>query len=41
MSDYDLRPGGSLKLKGATVDGGVKKYVPLSHIWRAKSDSFR
>lgn len=28
MSDYDLRPGGSLKLKGAVVEGGiVKKYA--------------
>jgi protein FAM32A len=28
MSDYDLRPGGSLKLKGAVIEGGiVKKYV--------------
>ncbi|KAI0031401.1 hypothetical protein K488DRAFT_86835 [Vararia minispora EC-137] len=25
MGDYDFRPGGSLKLKGAAVDGGVKK----------------
>ena len=31
MSDYDFRPGGSLKLKGGVVDGGiVKKYVPFS-----------
>jgi protein FAM32A len=28
MDDYDYRPGGSLKLKGGVVDGGVtKKYV--------------
>lgn len=28
MSDYDFRPGGSLKLKkGAAEDGVVKKYV--------------
>lgn len=28
MSDYDLRPGGSLKLKGGVADGGiVKKYA--------------
>ncbi|EKM84125.1 hypothetical protein AGABI1DRAFT_81835 [Agaricus bisporus var. burnettii JB137-S8] len=25
MSDYDLRPGGSLKLKGAVVEGGIVK----------------
>jgi len=25
MSDYSHRPGGSLKLKGGVVDGGVKK----------------
>lgn len=36
MSDYNIRPGGSLKLKGAVVDGGVvKKYVsyPISPIF--------
>lgn len=28
MSEYDVRPGGSLKLKGGVIDGGiVKKYV--------------
>jgi hypothetical protein len=27
MSDYDLRPGGSLKLKGVAEGGIVKKYV--------------
>lgn len=28
MSDYDFRPGGSLKLKkGAAEDGVAKKYV--------------
>ncbi|KAF5352661.1 hypothetical protein D9756_005978 [Leucocoprinus leucothites] len=25
MSDYDLRPGGSLKLKGGVADGGIVK----------------
>jgi hypothetical protein len=25
MSDYDFRPGGSLKLKGGVVEGGVVK----------------
>ncbi|KAF9454105.1 DUF1754-domain-containing protein [Macrolepiota fuliginosa MF-IS2] len=25
MSEYDLRPGGSLKLKGGVIDGGVVK----------------
>ncbi|TFK77354.1 DUF1754-domain-containing protein [Pluteus cervinus] len=25
MSDYDFRPGGSLKLKGGVIDGGVVK----------------
>lgn len=31
MSDYDLRPGGSLKLKGGVAEGGiVKKYVSSS-----------
>lgn len=33
MSEYDIRPGGSLKLKGGVIEGGVvKKYVetPLS-----------
>lgn len=25
MSDYDLRPGGSLKLKGTVADGGIVK----------------
>jgi hypothetical protein len=30
MSDYDFRPGGSLKLKGGVSDGGVvKKWVIL------------
>jgi protein FAM32A len=29
MSEYDIRPGGSLKLKGGVADGGIvkKKYV--------------
>ena len=31
MSDYDFRPGGSLKLKGGVVEGGiVKKCVPYT-----------
>ncbi|KAF8922048.1 hypothetical protein CPB85DRAFT_1265670 [Mucidula mucida] len=25
MSDYNIRPGGSLKLKGTVVDGGIAK----------------
>ncbi|KAF8078882.1 hypothetical protein FPV67DRAFT_1466747 [Lyophyllum atratum] len=25
MSDYDIRPGGSLKLKGGVVEGGIVK----------------
>ncbi|KAJ3482433.1 hypothetical protein NLI96_g6988 [Meripilus lineatus] len=25
MSDYDFRPGGSLKLKGGVIDGGIVK----------------
>ena len=25
MSDYDIRPGGSLKLKGGVTEGGVVK----------------
>ena len=25
MSDYDLRPGGSLKLKGGVAEGGIVK----------------
>lgn len=25
MSDYDFRPGGSLKLKGGIADGGIVK----------------
>jgi len=25
MSDYELRPGGSLKLKGGVAEGGIKK----------------
>ncbi|KAI0045221.1 DUF1754-domain-containing protein [Auriscalpium vulgare] len=25
MSDYDFRPGGSLKIKGGVADGGIKK----------------
>ena len=29
MSDYDIRPGGSLKLKGV-IEGGVKKYAFFS-----------
>jgi len=27
MSEYDFRPGGSLKLKRTVEDGGVKKYA--------------
>ena len=31
MSDYDFRPGGSLKLKGGVAEGGiVKKWVHLN-----------
>jgi protein FAM32A len=35
MSDYDLRPGGSLKLKGGVAEGGiVKKYlVSIPSFW--------
>ena len=25
MSEYDIRPGGSLKLKGGVVEGGIVK----------------
>jgi hypothetical protein len=25
MSDYDIRPGGSLKLKGGVTEGGIVK----------------
>jgi len=25
MSDYDFRPGGTLKLKGGVVEGGIVK----------------
>ena len=25
MSDYDVRPGGSLKLKGGVAEGGIVK----------------
>ena len=38
MSEYDIIPGGSLKLKGGVTDGGiVKKYVlfrPFGCSWR-------
>lgn len=31
MSDYDFRPGGSLKIKGGVAEGGiVKKWVSQS-----------
>ena len=32
MSEYDFRPGGSLKLKRTTDDGVVKKYVFINPI---------
>lgn len=34
MSDYDFRPGGSLKLKGGVVEGGiVKKCASFDHYY--------
>ncbi|EIM92226.1 DUF1754-domain-containing protein [Stereum hirsutum FP-91666 SS1] len=39
MSDYDFRPGGSLKLKkGAAEDGVVKKYVKKKSKLKADKD---
>jgi protein FAM32A len=44
MSDYDFRPGGALKLKGAAANGGTKRYVlrtgcgrTISHLPLGKS----
>ncbi|KAF5368449.1 hypothetical protein D9758_002270 [Tetrapyrgos nigripes] len=39
MSDYDVRPAGSLKLKGANADGGVvKKKKKKSSTSKTKED---
>ncbi|KAI0706117.1 hypothetical protein BC835DRAFT_1260603 [Cytidiella melzeri] len=39
MADYDFRPGGSLKLKGGVVDGGIVKNVLTSECRKKKSKS--
>ncbi|KAF9041720.1 DUF1754-domain-containing protein [Hymenopellis radicata] len=42
MSDYSIRPGGSLKLKGAVVDGGItKKKKKKSKSSKSDSDRAR
>lgn len=30
MSDYDFRPGGSLKLKGGVAEGGIVKKLAFN-----------
>lgn len=42
MSDYDFRPGGSLKLKGGVAEGGiVKKFVDIAPLKRRCSFNSR
>lgn len=40
MSDYNFRPGGSLKLKAGVSEGGVKKYVCFWLLARLYPDIF-
>ncbi|EPQ60417.1 DUF1754-domain-containing protein [Gloeophyllum trabeum ATCC 11539] len=41
MSDYDFRPGGSLKLKGGVAEGGVVKKKKKSSKSKSKVDQER
>ncbi|KDQ63281.1 hypothetical protein JAAARDRAFT_168940 [Jaapia argillacea MUCL 33604] len=41
MSDYDFRPGGSLKLKGGVAEGGVVKKKKKSSKSQARHDKER
>jgi hypothetical protein len=41
MDDYDHRPGGTLKLKGGVMDGGVsKKYVQFCSLLGNEYNNF-